>query len=133
MARMLQCLLDELTFGNMGAGMPKYVRNDNSDAVYQVDSLNTATNEKRLNVLLERNGEEVSQNRRLSVGYIHGDINSPDGMAKSLSSANLRNLLAINIPRIATDAGMRKFEETSHQKNTISSILKLFRVELFGR
>ena len=50
MARMLKDLLSELTFGNMGEGIPTYVRNDNSDASYPVDSVNTATNGKRLNV-----------------------------------------------------------------------------------
>ena len=46
---MLQVLLEELMFGYMGADIPTYVRDDNSDASGQVDSVNTATNEKRLN------------------------------------------------------------------------------------
>ena len=33
MARMLKGQLAELVFGNMGAGIPAYVRSDNSDAV----------------------------------------------------------------------------------------------------
>ena len=45
MARMLEGLSEELMFGNIGAEIPTYVRNDNSDSVYQVDSVNTATNE----------------------------------------------------------------------------------------
>ena len=48
-------ILAELLFGNMGVGIPSYVRNDNSDAAYQVDPANTVTNEKRLNVFLEGN------------------------------------------------------------------------------
>ena len=42
-------LLEEPTFGNMGAEIPTYVRSDNSDASYRVDSVNTATTERRLN------------------------------------------------------------------------------------
>ena len=45
MARMLKGLLAELTFWNIGVEIPKYVRIDNSDAAYQVDSVNTATSE----------------------------------------------------------------------------------------
>ena len=37
MARMLKGRLSELTFGNMGLAIPTYARNDNSDALYQVD------------------------------------------------------------------------------------------------
>ena len=48
MAMTLKGLLDGLMFGNMGVGIPTYVRSDNSDAAYQVDSVNTVTNEKRL-------------------------------------------------------------------------------------
>ena len=52
MARMLKGLLAELMFGHMGVEIHTCVRNDNSDAVYQVDSVNTLTNEKRPNGLL---------------------------------------------------------------------------------
>ena len=45
MAIMLKGLLEELIFGNMGSAIPTYVRNDNPDAEYQVDSSNTETNE----------------------------------------------------------------------------------------
>ena len=48
MARMLKCLLAELLFGNIG-GIPTYARYDNSTVLYQVDSSNTVTGEKRLN------------------------------------------------------------------------------------
>ena len=44
-ARMLKGLFSELLFGNIGAGIPTYVRSGNSTAAYQVDSLNTVTNE----------------------------------------------------------------------------------------
>ena len=46
MARMSKGMLAELTFGNTGVEIPTYVRNDNSDALYPVDSVNTATNAK---------------------------------------------------------------------------------------
>ena len=35
--RMLKVLLSELMFGNMGVGIPTYVRNDNPDASNRVD------------------------------------------------------------------------------------------------
>ena len=47
--------LSALLPGNVGVEIPTYVRNDNSDAVYQVDSVNTATNEKRPDGFLEIN------------------------------------------------------------------------------
>ena len=49
MAGMLKWLFAELLFGNIGAAIPTLVRNDNSGAMYQVDSANTVTNEQRLN------------------------------------------------------------------------------------
>ena len=58
MARMLKGPLAELMFGEMGSAISTYVRNDNSDAAYQVDSVNTATDEKRLNAVLERATEK---------------------------------------------------------------------------
>ena len=45
MARMLEELLSEILFGNIGVNVPKYVGNDNSAVAYQVDSANTVTNE----------------------------------------------------------------------------------------
>ena len=62
MARMSKSLLAGLMFWNIGMEIPTYVRGDNSDALYQVDSVNTATNEKRLNGFIERNREEIEQN-----------------------------------------------------------------------
>ena len=44
-ARMSKGLLSELMFGTMGVAIPTYVRNDNSDTVYQVEPSNTVTNE----------------------------------------------------------------------------------------
>ena len=49
MDRMLKGLLAALLFANIGVAIPTYVRNDNSTVAYQVDSVNTVTNEKRLN------------------------------------------------------------------------------------
>ena len=60
------------------------MRNDNSDAVYQVDSVNTATNEKRPDGFLEINSEELEKTNWLSVGFTSGDINTSDGLTKSL-------------------------------------------------
>ena len=44
-ATMLPGLSEGLMFGNMGVGIPTYVRNDDSDAVRQGDAVNTATKE----------------------------------------------------------------------------------------
>ena len=44
-AGMLKGILAELLFGNMGVDIPTYIRNDSSDAVYQVDFLNSVANE----------------------------------------------------------------------------------------
>ena len=41
-AMMLSGRLEELTCGNTGAEIPHYVRFDNSEAAYRVDSVNTA-------------------------------------------------------------------------------------------
>ena len=48
MVRVLKGLLAELMYGNMGAEIPTYVRSDNSDAAYRVDSANTETNAKTI-------------------------------------------------------------------------------------
>ena len=45
MAMMLNGVMSELMFGNMGAGIPTFVRNGNSTAAYQVESLTAVTNE----------------------------------------------------------------------------------------
>ena len=39
----------------------------------------------------------------LSVGYTPGDLNTSDGMTKSMTSINLRNLLAGNTFQIVTE------------------------------
>ena len=100
MGMVLKCLLSELTFGNMGGWVeiPTYIRNDNSDASYQVDASNTVTNGARLKAFLESNKEEIRKNNWLAVGYITGDINTSDGLTKILSSANLRSLLQKTFP-----------------------------------
>ena len=76
----------------MGAARETYVRNDNSDALYQVGPVNTVANEKRLNGFPEREMRE--RNEWSIVGYILGDTNTPDGLANSLSSVNLRRMLS---------------------------------------
>ena len=52
----------------MRSGIQTRDRNDNSEAARRVDSANTATNEKRLNVFLWSNREELEQNEWLRVG-----------------------------------------------------------------
>ena len=68
-----------------------------------MDSTNTVANEKRLNGFLESNREELLLNPWLGVGYIPGDLNTSDGMTKSMTSVNLRNLLAGNTFQIVTE------------------------------
>ena len=76
MVRVLKGLLAELMYGNMGAEIPTYVRSDNSDAVYRVDSVNAATSAKRLNGFLQSSREELEQNNLLGDRYIRGDTNT---------------------------------------------------------
>ena len=74
MARMSKGLMGAVLFGNIGAGIPTFARNDNSKAVYQAVSVNTVTNKKRINNFLERNREELERERNnwLIIGYIPG-------------------------------------------------------------
>ena len=72
MARILKGILSELLFGDIGAGIPTYVRSDNSTVVYQVDSANIATDGKRLNGFLESNRDELEQNNWMIIGYVPG-------------------------------------------------------------
>ena len=102
-ARMLKGLLSEILFGNKGVKIPTYVRNDNSTAVYQVDSANTVTNAKRLNNFLESNREELENTDWLSSGYIPGAANTSDGLTKSMTGAKLRRLFNENISQIVTE------------------------------
>ena len=46
---MLKGLLPELMFADIVVEIPTYVRNDYPDALYQVDSVDTMTNEELLN------------------------------------------------------------------------------------
>ena len=61
------------------------MRNDNSAAAYQVDSVNTGANEKRLNNFLESNRGELENTEWLSIGYIPGGMNTSDGLTKSMA------------------------------------------------
>ena len=100
-------------------GITTYVRNDNSDEVYQVDSANTVNNAKRLNGLLERNRADLEQNNWLGVWYNPEDINTSYGITGSLSSANIRNLLASNIPRIVPGARKKEIRKNILAENAI--------------
>ena len=53
-------------------------------------------------MFLESNSEELDQNDWLIVGYIHGDMDTADGLTRAMSSANMRNLLTRNTSRIVT-------------------------------
>ena len=119
-ARILEGMLSELTFGDTAVSIPTYGRrNANSDASYQVDSVNTVTNEKRLNGFSESNRGELEKNNWFIVGYIHGGINAPDGLTEILSIVNLRNLLAINVPRIATEERKKEIRKRIPAENAI--------------
>ena len=69
-------------FGNVGCAINTYVRNDNSDAVSHMDSMNAVTREKRLNGFLESNRGVIIESMVRSRLY------------KSMVSVNLRSLMA---------------------------------------
>ena len=71
MARLLKGLLAGLTLRNIGVEITTYVRNDNSEAAHQSDSVNTATSEKRRNGFVGSN-MGVWGNDWMGVGYIWG-------------------------------------------------------------
>ena len=109
MSRMLKGILAELTVGDIGVETPTYVRIGNSGALYHVASVNTATSEKRLNGFLEReSNREIEQNDWLSVGYMHWDMNTSDGLTSAMFSASMRNLLTGNTSRVLTGEKSRK-------------------------
>ena len=89
---MLKGLVAELLFGNIGVEIPTYVRSDNSTVAYQVDPANAVTSEKRLAGFLESNRGGLERANCLSVGYIHGDVNTSDGLTDATDSANARSL-----------------------------------------
>ena len=125
MARMFNGILSELPIGDIDVEIRTYVRNDYSDDSYRVDSANTMTSEKRTNVFLESNRAELEKNQWLSDGYSHVDINTSDGLSKSLSSANHGIFLDDNTFRIVTGES-RKSGRIFPHLSTILSILKLF-------
>ena len=69
----------------------------------------------------------VDQNNWLVVGYIPGDINTPGGLTKSLSSVNLRRLLSGNISRLVTEERKKEIRRKISSQNTILLTLELFR------
>ena len=84
--------------------------------------MNTVTNEKRLNGFLESNREELLLNPWLGVGYIPGGLNTSDSMTKSMSSVNLRSLLAENTFQIVTEQMKTKLGKSYLQQNITSCI-----------
>ena len=52
----------------------------------------------------------------LGVGYIPGDLNTSGSTTKSMSSANLRSLLAENTSQIATEHMGNQIRKTSRGK-----------------
>ena len=125
MAMMLKGLLAELTFGNMGAAIPTYVRNDKQDAVYQADSVNTTTNEKRLSGYLESNREELRQMNGWALGILLGILIRQVAWGGCLSSANLGDLLSRNSLRIGTEERKHEIRRKLPQGNTILFPTKL--------
>ena len=90
MEGMLNGVLSEILFGNIGAGIPSYVRNDNADAACQLDSANTVDNEKRINSFVESNRGSRKQ-QMVDRAVYPGGINTPDGLTKRLYNVNLGN------------------------------------------
>ena len=110
---MLKGLLSELLLGDIGVAIPTYVRNDNSTASYQVDAVSTVTNEKRLGGSPGSNRCELDKNSWSSVGYIPGDMNTSDGLTKTISSSNSRSLLTENSCRIVTEVKKAEIRKSS--------------------
>ena len=69
MAGLLKGLVPDLLFGDIGAEIPTYVRNDNCAIMYQVESTKSVSNEKRRNGFLESN-RGLGNNSRRSLWYI---------------------------------------------------------------
>ena len=71
-----------------------------------------------MNGFLESNRGKLLFNPWLGVGYIRGELNTSDGMKKSMTSVNLRNLLAGNTFQIVTeemkDKIMKKLPAAKH-------------------
>ena len=127
MAMMLNGFPAELLFGNIGAEIPTYVGNDNFAVVYQVDSANTVTNEKRLRNFSESNRAELEKNDWLSIGYIPERINTSDGLTRSMAGAKLKRLLNENISQIVTETQKGKLERGYPRQNITLCILKLLK------
>ena len=72
--------------------------------MYQVDSSNTVTDEKRLNGFLEGNRVELGRNNWMGVGYGPGWINTSGGLTKSMPSVGLGILLNGDISQIVTES-----------------------------
>ena len=72
----------------------------------------------------------MGKNNWLVAGYIRGDINTSDGLAKSLSSVNLGNLLANDISRIAT-SGEKEIRRKAPSAQRYIVYPELFRVKGF--
>ena len=126
-SRPIKEMLAELLFGNVGCSINTYVRNDNSDAVYHMASMNTVTHEKRLDGFLGSNRGELLLNPWLGVCYIPGDLNTSDGMAKSMSSVNLRSSMAGNTFQVVTEQMKTKLGKSYMPQNITSFIRKRYK------
>ena len=52
-------------------------------------------------------------------GYIHGDMNTSDGLTNAMSSSNMRSLLTSNTFRIVTEEKRMKLGKRCPQLNTM--------------
>ena len=80
----------------MEIDIPTYARNDNTDSAYRVEPINFVTTEKRLNVFLESNREQLFPNKWLRDGCLPVNLNASDALTKIITSANLLALPAQN-------------------------------------
>ena len=120
---MLKGLIAGILFGNLWVEIPTYVRNDNSEVVYQAHSINTVTNAKRLNNFLESN-RGFENTERLSIGYIPGGMNTTDGLTKSATGVKLRRLINGNIFPNSNRNAKGKLGSGYQPKNIILRIQK---------
>ena len=80
-----------------------------------------------MNGFLESNRGELLLNPWLGVGYIPGDLNTSDGMTKSMSSVNLRSLMAENTSQIVTEQMKNQIRRKLDAANITSCIRKRYK------
>ena len=79
------------------------IRNDNSGVVGHVHSINSVTEARRLNGLLESNSEDSGANPGLDLPRIADPLCIPDELTKSTTQTKLIFLLSRNISQTMSE------------------------------